>query len=792
MGDRHAAGQDSVALQVHLLGPPEILIDGHAMRVDTRKAVALLAYLAVTGTPHSRDVVATLLWPGDDPDRARGSLRRTLSTLRSALADRWVRADREWIAFEPNDEVFVDIESVRDRLADIGEHGHPQREVCTLCVPILTYAANQHRGDFLAGFALRDSPDWDDWQSAQAEMRRRTFADILERLAIGQAAAGMYRQAIDSAERWLSLDPLDEAAHRQLMLLYAWAGDRASALEQYLKAVRILDEELGVAPLPETTELNDAILEDDIPPAPSAGRRVIAAPERPRSPVEPPVIPLVGRESDLAVLTASMRSGAVLAIEGEAGIGKTRLLEELVNTIDEPVVVQAYEGESGLAYGLVHEAIDHALRTMGEERLAAVSPDAIGQAAHLFPDLAPGPLPPLDTDAAAARTRLFDGVCRTLAALCEASVLVIDDVHWGDEASLELLSYLTRRLGRLGMTLVVTWRTEEFPPGHGLRRVVSAAHRQGDGVLIKLDRLDAAAVGDLASAVLGEDADPAVVDVVFAETEGLPFFVVEYLTSIKEGRPESAEVPDLLEARLAGLSDIARQVASAAAVIGRSFDVESLRSVCGRSDDEVVAALEELLQHGVVREPSGGVTGYDFSHELLRRHVIGSTSLARRRLLHQRTAAVLAGRHRRDPGAMAAQIGFHLEAAGNDLEAADQYALAAGRAAALYANREALDLYQRSLALGHQDPTALHIAIGDLEALAGCIWLGSGLVPDGARLGGSVATGRAEARSGLLLPRRLGGGGSSHPGGTAPNGPGRPRTDDGGRGSCADRPSERR
>ncbi len=140
-----------------------------------------------------------------------------------------------------------------------------------------------------------------------------------------------------------------------------------------------------------------------------------------------------------------------------------------------------------------------ALRAGGDERLAAVSPDALGQAARLFPDLAPGPLPPLDTDAAAARTRLFDGVCRTLAALCEASVLVIDDVHWADEASIELLSYLIRRLDRLGMTLVVTWRTEEFPPGHGLRRVVSAAHRQGDGVLIKLDRLDASAVGHLAS-----------------------------------------------------------------------------------------------------------------------------------------------------------------------------------------------------------------------------------------------------------------------------------------------------
>ncbi len=297
-------GERGTALEVRLLGPPEVLVDGRPLRVDTRKAVALLAYLAVTSTPHSRDVLATLLWPGDDPDRARGSLRRTLSTLRSALADRWIRADREWVSFEPETGVFVDIDSVRDRLGEIGEHGHPEREVCTRCVPILNDAANLHRGDFLAGFSLRDSPDWDDWQSAQAEMHRRSLGGILERLAIGQAAAGMYRQAIDAAERWLSLDTLDEAAHRQLMLLNAWAGDRASAMEQYLKAVRVLDEELGVPPLPETTELNDAILEDDIPPAPSAERRVTVAPERPLPVVESPVIPLVGRESDLAVLRA--------------------------------------------------------------------------------------------------------------------------------------------------------------------------------------------------------------------------------------------------------------------------------------------------------------------------------------------------------------------------------------------------------------------------------------------------------------------------------------------------------
>ena len=105
-----------------------------------------------------------------------------------------------------------------------------------------------------------------------------------------------------------------------------------------------------------------------------------------------------GRASDLAVLREAAGPGAVLAIEGEAGIGKTRLLEELAHHVQGPVVVPSYQGESGLAYGLIHEAIDVALRTGDDERLAAVSPDALGQAALLFPDLAPGSKPSLDTD----------------------------------------------------------------------------------------------------------------------------------------------------------------------------------------------------------------------------------------------------------------------------------------------------------------------------------------------------------------------------------------------------------
>lgn len=170
---------------ISLLGAPRIEHGGVPVEVDTRKATALAAYLAVTRRGHTRDALSGLLWPEYNQGRARAALRRTLSSLGKAREEGWLLADRESVDLA-HDAIWVDVVRFEDLLAACKLHGHPESEVCAECLPLLTEAVEQYRDDFMAGFGLRDSVAFDDWQFFQAESLRRELAGALERLARGR------------------------------------------------------------------------------------------------------------------------------------------------------------------------------------------------------------------------------------------------------------------------------------------------------------------------------------------------------------------------------------------------------------------------------------------------------------------------------------------------------------------------------------------------------------------------------------------------------------------------------
>ncbi len=238
-------------LTLFLLGAPRLERSGKALELDTRKAFALAAYLALTASAHQRDELAAFFYPDADASRARAALRRTLSTLKSALGERVLDIDRETIALIPGGELEIDVMEFR-RLAASEKPADWAR------------AAKLYQGDFLAGFTLRDSPAFDEWQFFETESLRKQFASVLEQLVAHETERGAPKRAIEYARQWLVLDALHEPAHRALMLLYAQDGQRAAALRQYQECVRQLERELGVAPLPETTALYHAILENKI------------------------------------------------------------------------------------------------------------------------------------------------------------------------------------------------------------------------------------------------------------------------------------------------------------------------------------------------------------------------------------------------------------------------------------------------------------------------------------------------------------------------------------------------
>jgi DNA-binding SARP family transcriptional activator len=231
----------AASLKITLLGAPRIERGGREVTFDTRKAVAILAFLALEGGRQPRERLATMLWTEADDERARGALRRTLSAIRTSAIGEGLEADTS--AARLDDAVEIDVRRFR-ALRSAGKHEE---------------AVALYGGDLLAGFSLRDAPQFEQWQEAQAEALRSELADSLERLIRDERDAGRLARASAHARRWLELDPLNEAAHRAVMRLHALAGDRSAAIRQYHECVQLLDRELGVAPLAETVALYEAI-----------------------------------------------------------------------------------------------------------------------------------------------------------------------------------------------------------------------------------------------------------------------------------------------------------------------------------------------------------------------------------------------------------------------------------------------------------------------------------------------------------------------------------------------------
>jgi DNA-binding SARP family transcriptional activator/tetratricopeptide (TPR) repeat protein len=715
-------------LQLSLLGAPAAEVDGEPLAVDTRKAIALLAYLAVEGGGHTRDSLATMLWPDYDGDRARAALRRTLSTLRAALGGRWVEAQR--------DTVWLDREGVQsdvDEARRLTEEGRFEQ------------AAALHRGPFLAGFGLRDSTTFDSWQTFTAGTFTRELATVLDRAADERAGRGEWAPAIEHARRRLALDPVNEPAHRRLIALYAESGERSAAVSQYRDCVRTLYRELGVAPIESTTALYRSILEgSSTEPAEVAG-----------PPSGHPEHSLVGREDEWRALRDAYGSvakdGVLVAIEGETGIGKTRLGEELLAWAREAgavgISVRCFEPEAGLAFGTAIGLVRAALEEGDRGR---VDPATAAEAARIVPELGTPPTPSLDDPGAQAR--FLDGLARTVLAATageHAPVVFVDDLHWADTASLEALAYLARRLRGSPLLLAVTWRPEETPPGHPARALLADAARAGLGRTIAPSRLGSDEVAELAAAA-GAPAELA--GRLFEETQGIPFFVVEYLDALAD---ESADWPvppavrDVLEARIATSGELAAQVLAAGAVIGRSFALETARDVSGRGEEEAVEALDELTARGLLAESDGA---YDFRHEQTRRVAYERTSLGRRRLLHGRAGDALAARA--DADTQAGSIAQHLRLAGREPEAAEWHRVAGERARGLYANAEALAHFGAALDLGHAEPAGIHEQAGDLRTLAGDYAGALASYESAAALAPPEHLGELEHRIGLVHHRR--------------------------------------
>lgn len=258
-------------LKLFLFGPPRLECQGENVNISLRKALALLIYLVVTDGEFSRDELATMFWPESDQSSARANLRRTLYTVNKKSGEVILSAGREIVSLNPQIDVWTDIEIFRQDIEKSLQSGEPPDDINTHSISLIENAVALYEGDFLAGFSLPDSPDFDEWQFFEVESLRGMLVTALKQLVSAYQSRGDNAQAIHHARRWLSLDPMHEPAHRLLMELYSESGQQAAALRQYKECERILDQELGIPPQTETTELYQNIrLHREIKPTPPA------------------------------------------------------------------------------------------------------------------------------------------------------------------------------------------------------------------------------------------------------------------------------------------------------------------------------------------------------------------------------------------------------------------------------------------------------------------------------------------------------------------------------------------
>lgn len=723
-------------LTVSLLGDFSIRRDGAPVaHLDTSRLQSLLAYLLLhRDAPQSRAYLAYLFWPDTTEGQARTNLRNLLHYLRRALpdADSYLDISAQTLQWRSDAPLALDVADFEAALAQAEQAGRAGAAAAAQAA--LERAVALYRGDLLPSC-------YDDWIIPCREGLRQAYLNGLERLVQIVEGQRDYATAIGYAQRLLRHDPLHEATYRHLIRLHALNGDRASALRAYHACATILGRELGVEPSTATREAYEQLLRAG--PWPS-----------PRLPDPTAVLPLVGRGPEWARLLGAWRAVVagggphLVMLCGEAGIGKTRLAEELLQWAIRQGITGAharcYASEGALAYAPVAAWLRaHPVAPLGDVWLTEV--------ARLLPEISAGrpdlPRPGPLTEAW-QRERLFEALARAVLGLGQPLLLVMDDLQWCDRDTAEWLHFLLRFDRGARLLVVGAYRPEEIGEGHPLGPLRQALRVETQATEIDLGPLDEAAARALAERIAGREMDMETTRLLYRETEGVPLFVVETVRAgllVRAGEtdagiggavplrpmPDAVGLPPkvqaVLQARLAQLSPPARELAEVAATIGREFASTLLAHASGRAEGTLVHQLDELWRRRIVREH--GTDAYDFSHDKLREVAYASMSGARRRLLHHQVARALERLHAADPDPVSHQVAAHYERAGFPEQAAPYYLRAARMARKVYANAEAIALLRRGLALldtgsdagrearSHQVLEQLWEELGDVLAL---------------------------------------------------------------------------
>ncbi len=748
-------------LALSFLGTFAVLLgDQPLVNFRSAKVQGLLIYLVrAQRQPQGRDALAALFWPDEPEATAKHNLRQSLYRLRGLLGDEdgqqrpFLLITRATAQFNPDSDHSLD---EADFLAAL-QRGD------------FATAIARYQGDLVPGFSC-DSLPLDDWLRSERERLHGLALDALFELTALSLTRGDFQNAQRLARRQLALESWREEAHRQLMEALALAGDRGGALAQYQTCCRVLQEELGIEPEATTQTLAARIRDQQVQPKTQAQtdflRRLTT--------------PFVGRHGEYEVLVQAYRrmsSGTLQAVTmvGNAGTGKTRLAQHFLAWVE----TQGADVLSGRSYetsaGLPYQPLTHLLRQRIERENAPedlLSDLWLSQLTRLLPELRDRypDLPEPTQDENTARQHLFEAITRLGQALAARRplVLLVDDWHWADTASRDVLLYAAQRWAEAAQPILVllTLRQEAITESPELQNWLSQLKRVVSGTQIMLSKLSQAETGQMMQALLSPEAghDDAggrtalaqFSDWLFVETDGQPLFIAEALKVLAEdgiirhepGNASQAGAAALSAARqtdwrldvsrfdaqraqssllvgfreiiqswLARLSLPSIELLTAASVLAQAASFDNLCQVTGMDERQAVTVLEDLLNRQLLIETSPASTHtrdltYSFSHQKVNDVIYDGTGAARRRMLHRRAFGVL-----REGAAAASDLAYHALHAGLVAETL-RYSLVAGQEAmALFAVRVAIFHFETAWRIAEQDGWPQEASGADRQAL---------------------------------------------------------------------------
>ncbi len=785
-------------LRLKFFGRPALLRDDVVLPLSTRKSLALLLLLARSREPLPRVRVVALLWPALQEQIGRRNLRRELARLREASAADAVTAEGDRLALAA--EVDSDVGAFESRL----DAGQPDA------------ALSLWQGAPADGFALGDADAFDDWLAQQREQLNNWRRQALSVCAAAHEAGGDLARALACVEALLADDPLQEQQHRDAMRLLAASGRREAALAQYERCRSLLGSELGLTPMAQTETLAASlrgVLTTRAVPAAAGAPLASISPLDPLSPLSqlsplaawapalplvplvhslsPPAsvslrarlpdhLPFVGRSAEVMALERAWGAGRMIVIEGEAGVGKTRLATDFAAAHGPFAMARCRSGDSDLPYA----SFSRALRALIGPTPTPTLPDLpawVGQElARLLPELGMAP-PPIRSDE--ERSRFFEACARGWQALAAENfdAVLLDDWHLADPASRALLGFVAKRRSEAAgadSSGAREWLILRPELDEASSLVLQGLIEATGATRLHLQPLAGVAVFDLVRQLSGAGHPVRFAQRLEQATGGNPFFLAETLRHLAETDllssdasggwhtpfddathdyrelPVPASVLDTVLARVQRLPAASRRVLEAAALAAEPFAPALLAPACALSELDAVQAIEDAVAASLLHEHPAG--GFAFAHDLVQQALNGALSSERRRLVHRRLAlgAELAG-------APAATIAAHHEASGDAARAVAHRIAAGDHAQRLHALSEAMAQWAKALADQPTPTQALriherlvrvchqHSVIDAVRAQADALaaLLASGTLSSEERIEATVSRGLAMARA---------------------------------------------